>query len=332
VLQSAVVRLTISYLAIIMVLSIAFSFVLYNISSSELNRDFHRETAYFGNFGPPPNGLMSPDQFRIDAVNASLGRLRLNLLAFNLITLLLGGGASFMLARRTLRPIEEAMEAQSRFTADASHELRTPLTAIQTETEVALRDPKLSKAAAVELLSSNLEEVAKLRALADGLLRLASDDIEPEGKASLRVIAERGLDRQRKAIGAKHMQIENQVQDITVEGDEQQLGDLIGTLVDNAVKYSPAGSTITLSSRVAQRQAYISVADRGVGVKASDIPYLFNRFYRADSSRAKDRVAGYGLGLSIAQKIAVAHHGDIAVESTPGRGSTFTVQLPLAKA
>ncbi|HET7827871.1 MAG TPA: histidine kinase dimerization/phospho-acceptor domain-containing protein, partial [Candidatus Saccharimonadales bacterium] len=149
--HSAALRLTLWYLAIIMSVSLIFSVILYNVSSADLQRNAKRQLGYFNNF-------LGPDDFnnynliRQRQLNEDKRNLKGSLVLFNLAVLAGGGAASYLLARRTLRPIEEALSVQSRFAADASHELRTPLTAIQTENEVALRNPALKKSQAVALL------------------------------------------------------------------------------------------------------------------------------------------------------------------------------------
>jgi len=104
----------------------------------------------------------------------------------------------------------------------------------------------------------------------------------------------------------------------------------VAILLDNAIKYSPDKSAVSLTSLAGGQGVTLSVADQGVGIKAADIPHIFDRFYRADQSRARggESIGGYGLGLSIAKRIADLHHGTIAAESSPGKGSTFRVKLP----
>jgi signal transduction histidine kinase len=332
-LRSAVLRLTVSYLAIIMVLSISFSVVLYGISSSELDRGFRHQSPYYGRL-VPPSGLPDFTQFREEELAAGQANLRSDLIAFNLGVLLLGGAASYALARRTLKPIEEAMEAQSRFTADASHELRTPLTAMQSEIEVALRDRSLTKQDARQLLESNLEEVGKLRALADGLLRLASVDAGelPTEPVWLDKATSEALRRVAAAAKAKRITIVNKVEHVAVAGDPPSIAELSVILLDNAIKYSKTGGSVTVTTHTQAKHVQLSVADTGHGIKAIELPHIFDRFYRADPARSKERVAGYGLGLSIARQIAQLHHGSIEAASTPGQGSTFTVRLPRADA
>src|SRR5258708_7153343 len=133
--QSAAWRLTVWYLVIIMAVSLLFSTALYQVSFNELGRNADRQVGYF-------NNILGPDEFdnyallRQHQLDNDRSRLKTNLIVFNLLVLCAGGAASYLLAKRTLRPIEDALESQSRFAADASHELRTPLAAIQSENEV----------------------------------------------------------------------------------------------------------------------------------------------------------------------------------------------------
>jgi two-component system phosphate regulon sensor histidine kinase PhoR len=100
-------------------------------------------------------------------------------------------------------------------------------------------------------------------------------------------------------------------------------------LIDNAIKYSQPGGTVAVNAIVHGNQVTIDVKDEGIGIKAADVPHIFDRFYRADASRSKQQADGYGLGLSIAKQIADMHKGQILVKSTSGEGSVFTVKLPL---
>jgi signal transduction histidine kinase len=116
-----------------------------------------------------------------------------------------------------------------------------------------------------------------------------------------------------------------------VSGDFWSLVELFAILLDNAVKYSPEGSAVTVSGgHEKDRRLTVSVSDQGVGIAAADLPHIFDRFYQADRSRSKDHSTGYGLGLSIAQKIVELHQGSIEVSSQLGHGTVFTVTLPAA--
>lgn len=329
--KSAALRLTIGYLAIIMTLSIGTSIALYHVSSNELARSAQRPVDLYNAFFGPGN-VDEINNLRFKQLENDRERLKVNLLLFNVAVLAIGGGISYFLARRTLEPIEEALEMQKRFTGDASHELRTPLTAMQTEIEVALRSPDLTKKEAIELLKSNLEEVGKLKSLSEGLLTLATtggnDNAQEE--MPVRQLVGAAIDQASKPAATKKIKLNSSVNDAQIIGNPQQLTNLIAILLDNAIKYSPSGSLVNINTKKRDRQVIISVSDQGQGIAAADLPHIFERFYRADSSRNKNTVQGYGLGLAIAKKIADLHHGLIDVKSSSSKGSTFSVRLPLA--
>ncbi len=334
--QSAVFKLTLWYLGIILVLGALFSVALYRESSVQLDENAtHQRNAI--------NRLALPDIFEprrtqfledLDAqLDADRQRLILRLLVLNLSTLLIGGGAAYVLARRTLKPIQDSLDAQGRFTADASHELRTPLTAMRAEIEVALRTGKLTAADAKELLSSNLEEIAKLEALSASLLRLArfENGLDPKivTKVPVRELFEDAAARHKARLTERKIKLAIKSGSETVSGDQASLVELIAVLLDNAIKYSPPASDITLASEASGGSVRLSVSDSGAGISATDLPHIFDRFYRADRSRTKgEHVNGYGLGLSIAKRITDVHHGAITAESTLEKGTTFRIKLP----
>ncbi len=168
-------RLALSYLSIIMALSLAFSVVFYRTSAHELGRQLP-PSSFYGQRGLDNLGPDGFNQFFRDRIAEGRSTLLHRLILLNLLALIVGAGISYYLARRTLKPIEEAMDAQARFSSDASHELRTPLTAIRTRNEVTLRKPHLTAGQAKEVINSNLQEVIKLEKLSDGLLRLSREN------------------------------------------------------------------------------------------------------------------------------------------------------------
>lgn len=334
--KSATIKLTGWYLALIMGLSIAFSVVLYHSSSDSISTGFeHQRTAlrkqfeYYG-LTPLPSSL---ERLQTSEISAAEQHLIANLTLANIAVFVVGGAFSFYMARRTLLPIERTMEAQTRFTADASHELRTPLTAMQTEIEVALRDTKLPSKEARALLESNLEEVRRLQDLSDGLLALANQDeehFEPKPVKSHQVFTS-AIARVAKVAEQKHIIIKNNAEHLEILGDKDSLIQLFMILLDNAIKYSAPGKTIELAAYGKNNNAYLSITDHGYGIEAVDLPHIFERLYRADSSRSKEKIGGYGLGLSIAKKIVELHKGAVDATSKMGEGSTFTVRIPLAQ-
>lgn len=327
----ASLRLAGWYVAILLSLSLAFSVWVYNEASSELQQGFKGPvTVWLGSNGVDPDEALQ--QVFNQQVTAGQQRVTGRLILLNLGVLLVGGAASYWLARRTLRPIEAAVEAQNRFTADASHELRTPLAAMKTEIEVALRDPKLSPTETKDLLRSNLEEIDRMSELSQGLLTLARDDKPPRLVAvNAEKVMSGVIERLQPLAASRNITIEQQLEPIKVLADTKSVDCIIGILLDNAIKYSPEKTVITIRSQRQDGHALLAVEDQGHGIKPSDIDHIFERFYRADASRSKQYVAGHGLGLSIAHKVAESLHGTILVQSKLGKGSIFTLRLPIAQ-
>jgi two-component system sensor histidine kinase CiaH len=328
------IKLASLYLAIMMLISLFFSLNVYQLSTQEFDRGI-RSTGT--TFNLPPNSGFSTqirdqiigerEQQFLDAKARVINRL----IIINLIILVGGGVLSYYLALRTLRPIEEAQEAQSRFTADASHELRTPITAMRSENEVALMNPKLTLAQAKSQLKSNIEELEKLTDLSEGLLRLASlenGQIEAREVDPGKVIT-KALNRALPLAEKKGILIKTKVDTKTrLLGDESSLSEALVILLDNAIKYSPEHTEIELEAVQESKQIVFRVKDHGIGIKATEAEHIFDRFYRADTARSKQNVSGYGLGLAIAKNIVEMHKGSLSVTSTPGKGSTFTLAVP----
>ncbi len=329
---SPALKLTIAYISILMLISLFFSIVLYNLAANQLESSLRRQYVKL----TPSSTIVvprGPNPVQVaEEVESARQNLLLELIYFNAIILGLSGLISYLMARQTVKPIEDALEAQSRFTADASHELRTPLTAMQTEIEIALRAKKIPPSELRELLESNLEEVIKLRNLSDGLLRLARADSNGKNlattKLNLAKTTKEAVSRVGSAAKTKQIQVKNIVKTTWVLGENESLVDLVVILLDNAIKYSDKKSVITISATTSVNHVKLAISDNGAGIAKNDLEHIFERFYRADDSRTKKPGSGYGLGLSIAAKIAQLHGGSISVKSAVGKGSVFTVVLP----
>ena len=289
-----------------MAISVFFSLIIYRGAAFELQRIETIQTQRRPMIGGPP--VLDPE-----IIKETKRRIMFSLFATNVIILGLSAGSGYFLAGKTLEPIRKNMEEQKKFIGSASHELRTPLTSLKTEIEVGLRDKKFTAIAARKILVSNFEEVNKMQKLSDYLLRLnrleSGKNVFGMSKVDLKKVAI-------KAIGKRR--VISDLEKSVVLGNEDALSELVGILIDNAFKYSPNGNSITV--RVKNKQ--IEVSDKGIGIPKSDLPYIFDRFYRSDKSRTKD---GYGLGLSIAKQIADLHGAKIIVESKLCMGSTFKV-------
>jgi heavy metal sensor kinase len=232
--------------------------------------------------------------------------------------------------------IEKAFTRQRRFVADASHELRTPVAAIRSMTDVVLaqNEPVESEEYKSVLRDVN-SEAERLGHLINGLLLLARSDEN-------QVLFEREpvrLDLLATDVAATIEPLATErcitleviaKQDITVMGDEVRLIQVIMNLLDNAVTYSNRGAKVTLEVKAVHNQAIIMVSDTGIGIAADQLDHIFERFYRVDPARS--RAAGStGLGLAIVDWIVHAHEGHITVESEVGKGTTFTITLPIAE-
>lgn len=227
--------------------------------------------------------------------------------------------------------IEGAFERQRRFTADAAHELRTPLALMQSQIELALRQPRNQQEdrATLEALA---EDVARLSRLSTALLTLARSDargitLVPEPvdlPALLDILSEQYAPL--AAAAGVHMAVA--AQPVTVPADQDLLIQVLVNLLDNALRHAPPAGTITLGCAAEGGSARLWVTDEGPGIPPEHLPHLFERFYRADAGRDRHN-GGIGLGLSICKTIVEAHGGTIAIESHRAVGTTVTLRLPL---
>ena len=227
--------------------------------------------------------------------------------------------------------LQRAFESQRRFVEDAAHELRTPLTALKGNLEVALQRER-STQAYQDVLSTSLGQVERLSRLVKSLLTLTKYSgehppidrkpilLEPllkELVSELLVLAE-----EKRCRFTAHIQEVPQVL-----GDAGQLKQLVINLLDNAIRHTPQGGSVTVTLQSSANNIRLTVEDTGSGIATEHLPHIFERFYRADPARDRES-GGTGLGLAIAQEIALAHNGTINVESEIGKGSVFTVELP----
>ncbi|HEX5580644.1 MAG TPA: HAMP domain-containing sensor histidine kinase, partial [Gemmatimonadaceae bacterium] len=231
--------------------------------------------------------------------------------------------------------LENYFGALRRFTADASHELKTPLTVLRADVERAM-NANTTATERLVALEEALQETTRMADLVEQLLTLARAD---EGRFDLhrepvalgpvvRDVLETALILgEEGGIGVRTPVLE----DVTVMGDGARLRQLFLNLVTNAIKYTPRGGEVEIALRKAGDVITFSVRDTGIGIAAADLPYIFDRFWRADRVRSRSGArGGFGLGLAISQWIAQAHGGSLTATSRLGRGSVFTVTLPLA--
>jgi heavy metal sensor kinase len=227
--------------------------------------------------------------------------------------------------------LEALLRAQQQFLADASHELRTPLTVLLSALEITRRGPEPDAASLRETLATLHDEARRMKRLVDDLMLLARTDtgeqvlrLEPVDLGPL-LTAVRESARWMAPDRRLTLRLDD---DPRVLGDPDRLRQLLLNLLDNAVRHTAPGGSVTLALGTADECALISVTDDGEGIPAEHLPRVFDRFYRADRARGRE-AGGAGLGLAICRWIAEAHRGRLTVESQAPGGTTFTLRLPL---
>lgn len=252
--------------------------------------------------------------------------------------LLLGGAAlvGYWFSGRAMIPINQSYKRQIDFTTDASHELRTPLSVILSSAEILQEKKESLPAFHQTVLQSMLDEIHRMRRLADDLLTLARSDVEANQERRFQKVGLYGLirevaERMQIKASAKKVKIVNRaaLEGVYLMGDGDSIRQLFYILLDNAVKYSEEGSEVVVDAVLdGTNRVVCSVRDYGNGIPKEDLPYVFERFYRADKARSRE-VEGTGLGLSIAAQIVKMHKGQISVSSSKEQGTLFSVVLPI---
>lgn len=268
------------------------------------------------------------------ARESALGELAESILLIDALAAVLLVAASHALAARAIAPLEEAFRRERRFLADVAHELRTPLSVVRATAEVAATGTDVDRQ---KFTRSAIEEVDQMAATVGDLLFLEERRSGARPSAAERVdlpaLGRRQVERARAYAAARGVSIVGPAEvatTVAVSGRENDLGRAVGNLVKNALDFTPAGGRVEVRVRREKNRAIIEVADTGVGVPSEDLPRIFERFYKADESRARRASAGSGLGLAIVAEIAGAHGGEASAASELGKGTTVTLNLPTA--
>lgn len=336
-------QLTVWYLLIIMVVSVAFSAVIYKVLSQEVERFARAQRFRIERALPDPRlefEIRTPpmppvDRMIIDPdlVLETKQRIIYTLIVINGVILIFSGGLGYILAGRTLHPIREMLNEQSRFISDASHELKTPITAIKAMMEVEARNPTMTVSEAKDALNASIMEMNKLQKLTQSLLELAQSEASiktlPFSRVSLVVVLTEVKHRVHLLLINKSIELSIAGSDVKVKGNADRLTDALVIFLDNAIKYSAKNSKISVAIKSEKGMGKIIITDQGMGIVAKDLPHIFDRFYRGDVSRSKNDNDGYGLGLSIAKQIIELHNGKIEVASKKSKGTIVSVSIPL---
>lgn len=342
--NSARLKLTAWYLLIIMAILILFSGIIYKLLMMEFDR-FEKAQRYRFEKRLVEGEIVTPDGRRIkvvspphiainsELINETSNRIIIMLVTINSGIVIIAGMLAYVLAGRTLQPIKDMVDEQNRFISDASHEIRTPLTSLKSAFEVFLRNRQATVKEAKIVIAESIDEVDKLQSLSDALLQLAQYERPISHsefkKVEIHKVLLEAVQRVKPMSDNKNIQIIYEKSTVRMEGDRYSLTDLFVILLDNAIKYSPLHATIQIEVKRKDKHVIIAVHDEGIGIDEKDIPYIFDRFYRADKARTKKEENGYGLGLSIAKKIVDLHEGSISVKNNVEKGTTFVVKLPI---
>jgi heavy metal sensor kinase len=229
-----------------------------------------------------------------------------------------------------LMRLRDSMQTSRRFLADASHELRTPLTVIKGELQELVRTVPIERDLH-DRIGSVLEEVARLEHLVSGLLVLSRLDVGDAQRewvdVDLAELAAGTSEQMRLMAEDRGIQLQSsQLPPIIVRGDRARLKQVIVNLLDNAIRFTPRGGSVTLRSSTGDNYQALEIRDTGIGIPAAAVPHIFDRFYRVDEARSRED-GGAGLGLSIVRSICAAHRAEIEVDSEPGSGSCFRLKF-----
>jgi signal transduction histidine kinase len=237
---------------------------------------------------------------------------------------------------RMLATLQDAFTSQREFVANAAHEVKTPIAVLKSTLQLTLQRPREAEEYRARVREA-LDDVERLEALAHSLLRLArAEQLQERSPTELPIIdvaasCEQSAERWRAAAGARSVRIEVcTTETAEVRGDPDDLDLIWSNLLDNAIRYSPDDNEVVIAVSRDNGNVCVDVRDRGPGIEIGQLQHIFERFQRADPSRARE-TGGYGLGLAIAKAMAEAYGGSIAAESQPGKGTIFTVRLPITR-
>ncbi len=309
-------RLKLTGLYVLILAVIVFSFSALFYQSVRLNLISSREE-YFA-------GILPHRHF----IEDTLGVVARQILIGDIFVLIVAGGLSYILAGKTLEPIEHSVESQKKFAANASHELRTPLAVIKSDTEVLLRNQHPDKELIQETLRSNLEEMNNMSAMIDNLLFLARIDnstVLSKTPTDVAKLVRDAVTKIRPLSDAKGVHIIfNKDNFCPVVVNEDSLSPAILNVLQNSLNHTGESGKIEITLEQNKKDVTVMFVDTGAGISKKDLPHVFDRFYKGIAS------TGTGLGLSIVKESIEQNGGSVQIESEEGKGTTVIFHLPVA--
>lgn len=324
--KTAVIRLTAYYTLGVFCILIVFSVAVYNLFSLEVERRIeieYEDDEYIPMLEVRTEPLLhevTENLYNILVISDAV------LLFFTIII-------SYVLARKTLAPLEEAYEREKQFVADAAHELRTPLSVLKAGAEVLLEKDRAREEYRQFVVESQ-DEINRLITLSNNLLFLVRHTggvARATQTFSLDEVCVQQCERLVAYATQKGVTVTHQVDaPVTQVGNRDDMARLVLNLLKNAVDYNREGGSVRLTLLKAHREATLRISDTGIGIAPSDVPRIFERFFKADTARTQKSTTGSGLGLALVKEIADAHSGTLRVESKIGEGTTIELRVPCA--
>ncbi len=321
-----------------MAITLSFSSIVYvNVSGFTERALLLHEKRVENRLRQMPRGMMLPEKFQEPFTEEAVLQIRANtlylLLSINIAILIITGSLAYWFAGLTLKPIEEMTNRQKRFIADASHELKTPLTAMKTQLEVTLRDKNLKLDDAKEIIKSIIDDVDSLANLANYLLKQHKyESVVPLNKnenISIKNIIESTYEIFENKIKNRKINTTFDLEDFMILANKNSLIEVISIIFDNAIKFNVEGGSIHIETSNQNKKGVIKILNTGIGISEKDLPHIFERFYRAETSRSKTEYEGFGLGLAIAKDIVTSLNGKISATSMLDEKTEFKIVLPI---
>lgn len=313
------IKLTVAYVGFSALLLSVFSYILYGALESKILDSLDDQS-----FDPA---------LRMVFFDRATDALQAQIILADGVALFLVLIFGYVLTAFTLKPIAQARERERRFLADSAHELRMPLAVMKTGTEVALRVHKELPPSVKKLLTENIDEIDALTKIANGLLSLLGgqkSSVSPHSVVSLQTLLQETLQKlapiaQVRGITLQSLEVHTK-ESVTLQGSKNALASAFENVIENALKYTLEGGTVTVALTREGESLQVQIVDTGIGIANEDLSRITEPFFRADTARTAQ--SGSGLGLSIVSEIVHAHDGTLSIESRIGVGTTVQIMLP----